>query len=87
MFPKLASYWHSLPASVKTIVVIFLGASTGVLKHALEAPNVCVTVVCLKGYAISAGHAGFIAVLAYLMPSPLNRPQPPAAPAEAPKQA
>jgi hypothetical protein len=73
MYSKLLAYWNSLPTSTKTIIVIFAGAATGVLRHALQNPDACMTEACWKGYIFSALHAGGLAVGAYLMQSPLSR--------------
>ncbi|HEX3941373.1 MAG TPA: hypothetical protein VHX11_07825 [Acidobacteriaceae bacterium] len=73
MFLKLSQWWQRLPHPVRTLIVLFAGAASGVLKHALTQPNACMTGPCLKAYAISAVHAGVLAVLALYIPSPAGR--------------
>ena len=73
MFSKLSKYWAGLPHAVRTVIVLFLGAAGGVLKHSLSQPNACVTGACLQGYLVSAASAGLTAVVALYIPSPLGR--------------
>jgi hypothetical protein len=77
LIAAIAAKWNSLPSwaktTVKTSAVLFGGAATGVIRHALQNPNACLSEHCLVGYVVSAVHAGGIAVGAYLMKSPLRQ--------------
>lgn len=73
MAPKLIAWWNSLPAALKAVIVVFAGAATGVVRHIFQNPNACMTEACWKGYLVAALHAGGLAVVAYLLPSPLTQ--------------
>ena len=68
--------WNSLPfvvrTTLKTAGVFFVGAASGVIRHAFQNPGACWTGHCLVGYTVSAIHAGAIAGGAYLLHSPLE---------------
>ena len=68
---SIKTFWYSLPKPVQTALMLFLGAATGVIRHALSNPNACMTASCWKGYLASAVHAGVLAVMAlYVRPGP-----------------
>jgi hypothetical protein len=73
MIQKIRNAWSSLPPAAKTVVVLFVGAATGVIRHVLQNPDACMTATCWKGYVASAVHAGGLAIFAYLMDSPLAK--------------
>lgn len=66
------AFWRSLPSWLQHCLVIFGGIASGVIKHQLVDSHDCLTGACVKGYVIAGAHAGAIAVIAYLVPSPLN---------------
>lgn len=69
MLTKIRNAWNSLPHVAQAGIMLFVGASTGVIRHVLENPNACMTASCWKGYAASAVHAGVVAVVALYIPS------------------
>ena len=69
---KLRDTWNSLPHPVQAVIMLFLGAATGVIRHVFQNPNACMTTSCWKGYLASALHAGFLAVLALYVPANLG---------------
>jgi hypothetical protein len=73
VIPKLKAAWNSLPPFWKGAIVFSVTAATGVLRHAIQNPNPCFTLVCLKGYAIAAAHTGGVALIAYVMDSPFAK--------------
>jgi len=73
MLTKLKAFWASVPPFWKGGIVFSLTAATGVIRHALQNPNACMTASCWKGYVLAAGHTGGLALIAYLMDSPLAR--------------
>ena len=73
MVAKLKALWASVPPYAKTMIVLFVGSASGVLHHAIQNPNACMTYSCWKGYFFSALHAGGITVFAYLMDSPFAK--------------
>lgn len=77
MFKKIAARWNSLPswlkATVKTSAVLFVGAASGIIHHTYLAQNGCLTEHCIREYAISGAHGGFLAAGAYLLKSPLGQ--------------
>ena len=80
----LKARWASLPPLAKIVIVICVSSSTGVIHHAFQQPNACMSASCWKGYLLAAGHAGGLAVFAYLMDSPFVKqllpPVPPTPP-------
>ena len=84
MIQKIKAAWNSLPPLAKIVIVIFVSSATGVIRHAFQNPNACMTATCWKGYLVSAGHARGLAVFAYLMDSPFVKqllpPVPPTPP-------
>ncbi len=80
MIAKIKAAWNSLPPLAKIVIVLFVSSATGVIRHALQQPNACMSASCWKGYLFSAVHAGGIAVFAYLMDSPFVKQLLPPAP-------
>lgn len=78
MIQKLKQWWNSLPHPVQAGIMLFVGAATGVIRHAIETPNACMTLDCWKEYLFSAAHAGLLAVIALYIPANLL-PKPPQA--------
>jgi hypothetical protein len=72
-FAAIAAEWNSLPHPVQAVVMLFVGAGTGVLRRSLEQQPACFSGTCLKGDIISAIHAGALAVVALYIPSSLGK--------------
>jgi hypothetical protein len=70
---KIVGYWKSLPHPVQAAIMLFAGAASGVIKHAIAQPNACFTSVCWHGYLASALHAGILAVVALYIPANLPK--------------
>jgi hypothetical protein len=73
MKQKLIAYWSSLPSWVKTSIILFAGAASGVIRHAFLASNGCLTEHCILEYVYAGAHVGGVAVGAYLLKSPLGQ--------------
>jgi hypothetical protein len=73
MLQKVQAFWNSLPHPLQAVIMLFLGAATGVIRHILETPNACMTVICWHGYVVSAAHAGILAVIALYIPANLGK--------------
>ena len=72
MIQKIRDTWNALPHPLQAIIMLFLGAATGVIRHVFQNPNACTTASCWKGYLASALHAGFLAVIALYVPANLG---------------
>jgi hypothetical protein len=70
---KLIAYWNSLPAWLKTCIVLVVASSSGVIRHMYVADHGCLTEHCILEYLWAGVHVGGVAVVAYFLKSPLGK--------------
>lgn len=71
MFDKLKAFWNSLPHPVQGAIVLFGGASLGVIGSAVGGEHSCLTLSCWRQYFGDGFRAGVAAVVGLYLP--LNR--------------
>ena len=70
---KLIAYWNSLPPWLKTLIVLVLSSSSGVIRHMYMADHGCLTEHCILEYFYAGLHVGVAAVFAYWLQSPFGK--------------
>jgi hypothetical protein len=70
---KLLAYWNSLPAWLKTCIVLVAASSSGVIRHTYVAEHGCLTENCILEYFYAGLHVGVAAVFAYWLQSPFEK--------------
>jgi hypothetical protein len=70
---KLLAYWNSLPAWLKTCIVLVAASSSGVIRHMYVADHGCLTEHCILEYFYAGLHVGGVAVFFYFLHSPFGQ--------------